>query len=324
MSAPDPMWTVEDHHLQWRPLTRDDVSELDALRDQIEAFDDAVLTSAERAFSSADVDLEGAAVGGWDAYGNLLAFGWNLPEVRDDGVHVHMLGGVHPSHRHLGLGGALVSWHLRHAAALRDRSWPGRPVWSECHAEERNVALRRLLAEEGFQPVRWFVDMYRPLPLGHDPGPVPGAELVPFSAEHALPLMQLHAECFAVPGRSLDSERWLRSLEREHFRPAWSWVAFAEGRIVGYALSGVDDAAVLDGVTEGWTDRLGVHPDYRGRGIGTALLERSLASMTDAGCPGAGIGVDTSEPGFADYLHQRLHYEVRDSLELWSRELKDQ
>ena len=102
-------------------------------------------------------------------------------------------------------------------------------------------------------------------------------------------------------------------------RPDWSWVAVQGQEAVGYALSGVDDAAALDGVVEGWTERLGVHPSHRRRGIASGLLERTMVSMARSGCPGAGIGVDTVDAALPEVLHGSLGYEARDALVLMGK-----
>jgi ribosomal protein S18 acetylase RimI-like enzyme len=66
-------------------------------------------------------------------------------------------------------------------------------------------------------------------------------------------LPKLHTEA--------DTRDWIRDVvlaEQE------VWVAETDGRVVGYA-------AISDGVLE----HLYVHPDFQGRGAGTALLERA-------------------------------------------------
>ena len=55
----------------------------------------------------------------------------------------------------------------------------------------------------------------------------------------------------------------------------------------------------------GWIYALGVHPKFRRRGIGGALLERAEATLAALGCPKINLQVATSDAG------ARRFYEAR-------------
>ena len=69
-----------------------------------------------------------------------------------------------------------------------------------------------------------------------------------------------------------------------NFHPAYVPVAVVDGRVVGfilcltrqvpYFLQGMDPA-------EAWISAFGVHPDYQGRGIGSALFDYIIAKLKD-------------------------------------------
>ena len=309
-----------DKHLNWRALTEADLDEVASLRDQIEVLDDPVLSAVERLVEMDVADLAENAVGGWDDYGSLLAYGWDIPEDRDV-PQVYLVGGVHPTHRYIGIGRSLLRWQEARAIEWRDAHRPDDPVWLGCYVDHAQTGLGKLLERMGFEQERYFYDMHRA--LKNLPGDlfVEGVEIRPFDESQAAALLDLHNLCFGDPlgTRRVAAEGWHESLHRESFRPNWSWVAFCDGVPVGYALSGLDEEAAIDGLTMGWTDRVGVHPDYRGRGIAVALLQRTLVAMASDGCDGAGIGVDTTDPASPGMLTQSLGYEARDGLVLMSK-----
>ena len=304
-----------DDHLNWRPLSDADSGVVESLRHQIEEFDDPILTTADHRLGSASA----GAIGGWDHFGNLLAFGWNIATV-DQLARVQLLGGVHPAHRYKGIGSALLRWQLTAALRWRDENNPDRDLWLGCYVDGSQPALPRILDHLGFVQERYFYDLHRE--LRHLPATrsVDGVRIVAFADASREDIRLLHNRCFAGPvgSRLVDSEAWDRLLADDSFRPAWSWVATVDDVPVGYALSRIDEASAVE-APYGWTDRVGVAPEHRGRGIALALLTHTLSAMAADGCRAAGIGVDTTDPAPPSMLEEQLGYEPRDSLILMSK-----
>jgi ribosomal protein S18 acetylase RimI-like enzyme len=78
----------------------------------------------------------------------------------------------------------------------------------------------------------------------------------------------------------------VRSIESSSFDPAWWFIAAAEGRIVGVSLSEVWES---DGI--GWVGQLAVAPEWRGRGLGRALLLTSMRAFRERDLPRAALSV---------------------------------
>jgi ribosomal protein S18 acetylase RimI-like enzyme len=87
--------------------------------------------------------------------------------------------------------------------------------------------------------------------------------------------------------------------------PAHLWVAAdADDALAGYALG-----APAARAGEGWLLSLGVHPDFRGRGLAVALAEALVASFAEAGTMRVALTV-TPENVAAVRLYERLGFRV--------------
>ena len=92
----------------------------------------------------------------------------------------------------------------------------------------------------------------------------------------------------ADPGVGLGPGDNREGFERHLLRnPRSSFVANDRGRIVGGLLAGHDGR-------RGYIYHLLVLPEYRGRGLGRALVERSLAALKEEGIPRVIITVLTT------------------------------
>lgn len=184
---------------------------------------------------------------------------------------------VHPDVCGNGIGGALLEWtEARGKGVIRQE------------AAGSNDAARRLLERAGYTATQHFWRMVRDLsePSVAVPWPEgvsarsyePGADDAPAHA--------LVRDAFTdIPGNvahPLDEWR-ARSVGRPHFAPELSTVA---GEFAGIALCERWD----DG--QGYLAYLATARDWRGRGLGRALLAASLEKMRAAGIERAALSVN--------------------------------
>ncbi|MEY4339879.1 MAG: hypothetical protein RLZ14_1729, partial [Actinomycetota bacterium] len=64
----------------------------------------------------------------------------------------------------------------------------------------------------------------------------------------------------------------------------------------------------LLGRRDAWIDNLGTLPEWRGRGVATALIAASLHAFTAEGLTHASIGVDSENPSGAARLYRALGF----------------
>jgi len=250
--------------------------------------------------------------------------------VHDRGVFraYEHVGHVHPDTRRRGLGRAL----LRHqAAALRDlaatQEVPGEPrlfSW----ADERRVGANAVLASEGYAPVRWYVEMERPTLDGLAPALAPaGIDLRPADADAAEVLRAaLAAEDEAFRDHwghhDMSADEAAAVLAEPELDPTlWriAWDGDAIAGVVRPIVYAEENARF--GRRRAWIDRVSVRREWRGRGLGTALLVAALMEARARGLTSAALGVDTDNSTGALGLYERLGFSRGPTTIAWAKRL---
>jgi mycothiol synthase len=173
---------------------------------------------------------------------------------------------VHPDYRRRGIGTALLRELVAHAATL------GREVLGTMVEDQGSRAFAERF---GFREIDRQVEQVKVLEDEPEPPPLPdGVEVVtiaerPELLEAAHPLGLEGWADMALDGiATISLDDWLAD---EATYPAGSFVALADGEIVGYSgLSKLGDGIAEDGLTV-------VRRDWRRRGLATALKRRELA-----------------------------------------------
>lgn len=93
-------------------------------------------------------------------------------------------------------------------------------------------------------------------------------------------------------------------------------VAEVAGEVVGSVMGGYDGH-------RGSAYYLGVHPEYRGRGIANALLNRLEKKLISRGCPKINIQI-REENDLVIGLYEKLDYEHQETILLGKRLIEDQ
>ena len=136
------------------------------------------------------------------------------------------------------------------------------------------------------------------------PDPTQSFSLRPMPLSDYASFVDLMRETPGVVVRDADApESVARYLERN---PGLSFFVFADGRLIGGVMAGHDGR-------RGYLQHLLVHPDYRGRGIARALVERSLAALAAAGIAKTHIDVLRTN-GVGLGFWERMGWQRRDDL----------
>lgn len=90
------------------------------------------------------------------------------------------------------------------------------------------------------------------------------------------------------------------------FRADLSVLAMVQGQAVGIVTNADDDEAKMP---QGFIIQVGVHPQWRGHGLGTALITRSLQAWRETGKEAVVLDVNVNNPG-AIRLYQQLGFVI--------------
>lgn len=200
-----------------------------------------------------------------------------------------------------GLGARLVAW----AEALLSEAGVERIHQVALAADVRAPAL---FAEHGYREVRRFWEMSIDFD-GPAPEPVvpEGMRVETFAADEARAFHDALEEAFRDHWehhpRSFEAW-WAEKQAAPDFEPTL-WFAVRDGRELAAVVR--NDPLRNGG---GWVAALGVRPDWRGRGLGKALLLRSFAEFQRRGLPRASLGVDAESPTGATRLYERVGMHV--------------
>ncbi|MBQ1442472.1 MAG: GNAT family N-acetyltransferase [Renibacterium sp.] len=263
------------------------------------------------ALSSAKNDPRQNTLLGLDESGVPRAFG--RVSKNPGGDKAHVFGGVDPQWQRRGIGSAVLGWQLRQVAR-RFAEQGQSPARARGFLEADNAAQRALYAAHGFEVVRYFSEMRRPLAEA-----IPDIELAPdlqlarYRPEQSEAVRLAHNAAFADHWGSepRDAEAWANTVGHPQFRADWSSVVLdaGSGDVVGYQLASYDDEVLTNfGRREGYTELLGVRREYRGRWIAAALLADALQRFAEAGMDYAALDVDTESPTGAVGLYDRMGY----------------
>jgi mycothiol synthase len=191
-----------------------------------------------------------------------------------------------------------------------------RPVVVGSFADERRAAKISLLQSLGYQPARWFFEMLRPSLDEIDVPPLPeGLEIRPMtSARHEVRrLFDADVEAFQDHwgGFAADDAAFEEWLTEPNFDPSLYVVAWDGEQIAG----GVENAIYAKdneafNRRRGWLDSVFVRRPWRRRGLGAALVARSLVRLREAGMSEAMLGVDSANPTGALGLYERAGFKV--------------
>jgi mycothiol synthase len=300
----------------------DDVAALVALINDADAVDKlergTTLQQLEYDMSFPTIHPETDCYLAWD--GNRLV-GYTDLYVRagdaDTGSTIYCWGVVHPGWRRRGLGQRLLETVYLRATEYATGIEEGR-VSFQCSA--RNIEPDRRALYEGFGmvPVRYFVNLARPLNGDLSPLKVPaGIRLRTFDPERDVETVwRVDNTAFRDHWGHTEGklEEFLHWTKMPHLRPELWFLAEEEatGEVVGLGLNVIDpDWIAQTGRQEGYVDSLAVLREHRKRGLGTALLVQSLHALQRAGMESAHLHADAENLTGAMRLYERVGFRVR-------------
>ena len=208
-------------------------------------------------------------------------------------------GVVHPDHRRRGIGAYLLEQVEERAAGLMPEG--GHLLVSVTATDRAAATLAVARGYERYRSTR-MMEIDRSVRV-ETVEPPPGVVIRGIDPEHDLPVVhEVFLEAFRGDDAYLPEplDRWIERVKSSPgFAPDVWLLALVDDRPVGALLGSL----VAD---RGHVNELGVLPEARGRGIGEALLRRSLAMFGERGVARVTLEVDTANPTEALRLYERV------------------
>lgn len=304
----------DQDRLTWRPATVNDavgLADLIAAVHEVENLEDVPGPSGFRHLLSESIpDSRRDTLIAVDESDRVLAMAAMWPQAKEGRARVFLWPEAHPSR--LDLEPFLLSWMQARAAEFF--ATPGvSTAHLRCHVEDHRRRLRNLLAQEGFQHTRDFVEMRHSLrSMPPAPSLPEGTEIVPWSEDLD---EQARLACNAAfelhwDSMPLDPAEWrARVSAAPFFRPDLSFLAQHSDRVLALAMSSVDlERAEREGINEVWIDRLATVPDWHRRGLGSAVLAKTIQAAAHGHHHRAALSVDAESNTNATALYLRLGF----------------
>jgi mycothiol synthase len=244
--------------------------------------------------------------------------GYEQIELTDDGSPLELDGYVHPEFAGCGIGSRLLEWAEQRTRKVLALQGIEQPVAVRGTIAAVNAAACQLFTGAGFQPIRHFwrmdIEFDRPPAAPAWPEGVAVRVFTPEQDERVTyevieDAFEDHWEHTRLP-----FDEWVRArTRRDDFDPLIWFLASHGSDVVGAAL------AYPRGERYGWVRGLGVRRDWRGRGLGMALLLQCFGAFYARGWSGAGLGVDAESLTGATRLYERAGMRVSERYQTFEK-----
>jgi mycothiol synthase len=245
--------------------------------------------------------------------GQVVGYNRVFWEVLEDGTRLYILFGfLLPDRRRKGIGTTM----LKHAEARLRQIAAGHPEPGERYfqsfaadSEQSGIVL---LESQGYQPVRYGIDMVRNLSEPFPEAPMPaGLEVRPSTETHFRPIHAALNEAFRDHWgyRAQPYEDFLHWAEQPTFMPHLWKVAWAGDEVAGTVLNFVNEAENAEyGRRRGYTEEISVRRPWRKLGLARSLLVQSMKMFKELGMTETALGVDAQNLSGALKLYQSVGY----------------
>jgi mycothiol synthase len=306
--------------LNWRTITLTDLPALVNLADECDALDGGLTfvnesnSLKERVFPNSEL---AASIGAFTIDEQLAAVTTINLTGDEKEMRAIIIGQVKPAYRHQGLGKHLMGWSEVQAQNLFTTQRSAKQSL-RIATESLTDHAHQLYTAHSFQCIYEALVMRRDLqmPLPNCPFPS-GVTLTNWQRELGEQFFQAYHAAFRErPGfPNPAAQEWITGyFENENIKSEWSLLALDGETPAGFVFGSVERPG-------GYIVQIGVIPEYRGQGLGAALMMESLKRMQAAGITVAQLEVNVNNPS-AISVYKQLGFTTIGRRGKYEREFK--
>ena len=242
--------------------------------------------------------------------------GWWLTEYDD--THLYgLIGFVTPVWRRKGIGRAMLHWIEDRLREIAKGHPSGAPKFFHALAAQHQTGLSVMLEREGYEPVRYVLEMLRPTLDNIPDFPLPtGIEVRPVLPEHYRLIWEADIEAIRDTwGLEIQTEEtyqaWLHN--KIIFQPHLWQVAWDidTNQVAGQVRAFIDQAENEKyNRRRGYTEFISVGSQWRKRGIARALIALSLRRQREEGMTESALSVDSQNASGASRVYEDCGFHV--------------
>ncbi len=222
------------------------------------------------------------------------------------------LGFVHPAWRRRDLGATMQRYNERRLREIACQHPAASDKVFRVWATDTEYGALALFALFGYQPVRHYITMSRPIGEALPDAPMPeGLEVRAVEPGHLRAIWAAMDEARQDhwgyrPATERDYQRWTRD---RLFAPHLWKVAWDGDQVAGMVLNRLDEEQNAQyRRRRGYSQGIFVRRPWRRRGLARSLLAQSIAMFREMGMEETALGVDTQNPSGALILYQSMGY----------------
>ena len=246
--------------------------------------------------------------------GQVIGYNRIFWEKLTDGNRIYTLFGfLLPAWRRRGIGSAMLHYAERRLREIADSHPKDGLRFFQSWAADTEIGAQRLLASEGYQPVRFSYEMVRNLSESIPEVPMPeGLNLRSVKSEHFWLIFDAMNEAFRDHWghRDMTKEEFKQWMKDPTFDPKHWKVAWDGDQVAGMVLNFINLAENEEyNRKRGYTENISVRRPWRRRGLARSLLTQSLRHFKQLGMTEAALGVDTENPNGALRLYESVGFQ---------------
>lgn len=239
------------------------------------------------------------------------------------------LGFLVPAWRRKGIGSTMLRWIENRLRTVANSHTTPETGMLQNFADSENIGLATMLEQNGYKPIRYFVQMVRPDFENIPDFPMPnGLEVRPVSPEHYRAIWEADKEAFrdhwgyAEPTEE-DYKSWLEN--KTIFQPdLWQIAWNKETNEVAGQVRTFINMAENDKYNRkrGYTEFISVRRPWRKQGLARALIVRSLRLQKERGMAESALGADSENISGATRVYEDCGFRVTKRSAIYRKPMK--